>query len=109
MEIGARIIGMSSRSVRTSCFVLALLLTGCFKERERQIKEVNQDEAILKAASAAANQVLRSATDCDAAKAALPEARQRVSEAFGKVKGEASAQTLRALDAQLKRVADACP
>lgn len=88
---------------------LCLGLGGCFQERERQMKQVSQDEAVLKGVSAAVNQVIHNAADCDAARAALPEARQRLGEGFGKVKGQASHETLRALDAQLKRVADACP
>lgn len=101
---------MSQRNVRFAALaVLVLAGAACFKERERQIKQVGQDEAVLRGVTAAVNQVVRSAGDCDAAKAAMPEARQKLSEAFGQVKEEASQQTLRVLDAQLKRVADACP
>ena len=88
---------------------VALSLAACLKERERQIKQVAQDEAVLKGVTAAINQVIHNAADCDAVKAAMPEAQQRLSEAYGKVKEEASHETLRALAAQLKRVGDACP
>lgn len=101
---------MGQRYTCLACLVvLALSGAACFKERERQMKQVSQDEAVLRGVTAAVNQVVRSAGDCDAAKAALPEARQRLSEAFGQVKEEAGQQTLKALDAQLRRVADACP
>jgi hypothetical protein len=95
--------------LRVVAATLALGLGGCFQQRERQMKQISQDEAVLKGVTAAVNQAIHNADDCDAARAALPEARQRLSEAFGKVKEEASHQMLRALDAQLKRVADACP
>ncbi|HET7291763.1 MAG TPA: hypothetical protein VFM88_05010 [Vicinamibacteria bacterium] len=89
--------------------VASLPLAACFKERERQIKQVGQDEAVLKGVTAAINQVIHNAADCDAVKAAMPEAQQRLSEAYGKVKEQASHETLKALSAQLKRVGDACP
>jgi hypothetical protein len=101
---------MSQRHVRLACVLLAAFVpSACFEERERQMKQVSQDEAVLKSVTAAVNQVVRNAADCDAARAAMPEARQKLSEAFGQVKEEVSQQTLRVLDAQLKRVADACP
>lgn len=101
---------MRNRARTALALAVALPLAACgFKERERQIKQVGQDEAVLKGVTAAINQVIHNAADCDAAKAAMPEAQQRLSEAYSKVKEPASNETLKALAAQLKRVGDACP
>ncbi len=97
---------------RITATLLAITLSGCFdsaREREKQIQEVKRDEAVLKGVSAAVNQVIHDAADCDAAKAAIPEARQRLSEAFRLVQEPGSDATLKMLEAQLKQVADACP
>jgi len=97
---------------RVTATLLAIALTACFgfaREREKQMQEVKRDEAVLKGVSAAINQVIHNATDCDAARAAMPEARQRLSEAFRLVQEPGSDATLKMLDAQLKQVADACP
>jgi len=97
---------------RITSTLLAITLSGCFgfaREREKQIQEVKKDEAVLKGVSAAINQVIHNAGDCDAARAAMPEARQRLSEAFRLVQEPGSDATLKMLEAQLKQVSDACP
>lgn len=99
-------------SPRVAVVLLALLLPACFesfKERGRQIEKVGQDKAVLERASGAVNQVIYNLADCDAVKAALPEAQQRLNEANGAVREEASRATLDALRIQLKRASDACP
>jgi hypothetical protein len=87
--------------------------TACSKEQEKEkegpLQHVGQDRAILQDVTAAVNEVIRNAADCDAAKAALPEAERRLSEAHGKVKEPVSHETLKVLTAQLKGVSDACP
>lgn len=88
--------------------LLTLLAPGCSKQREQELRQIKDDEAVLQRATAAVNQVLHNAADCDAVKAALPEARERLNEAQGKLSGEASQRTLDALRVQVKRVADAC-
>src|SRR6185295_14647627 len=90
--------------------VVAGLFPACFaREREKQMKEVKRDENVLAGVTAAVNQVVRNAADCDAVKAALPEAKQRLSEAYGAVLEPGSTETLKMLSTQLQRVESACP
>jgi hypothetical protein len=95
---------------------LALCVLGvasCSKEKEKEkeglAQHVGQDRAVLQDVTAAVNEVIRNAADCDAAKAAMPEADRRLSEAYGKVKEPVSQETLKVLAAQLKGVREACP
>jgi pyridoxal/pyridoxine/pyridoxamine kinase len=93
-------------------FVAVLLTSGlvaCDNPREKAIEKINQDEAILKRVSAAVNEVIRDSSDCDAAKAAIPEAYQRIDEARHQVSAPATNSTLDALKVQVDRVASACP
>jgi hypothetical protein len=95
---------------RLVVLVAAVAVSACFaREREKQIQEVKRDEKVLSDVTAAVNQVVRNAADCDAVKAALPEAKQRLSEAFGAVKEPGSNETLRMLGVQLQRIESACP
>ena len=84
-----------------------LVLTAC--ERAKQIQEVKRDEKVLAGVSEAINQVVHDAGNCDAVKAALPEAKQRLNEAFGAVQEPGSRETLQMLGAQLQRAESACP
>ncbi|HJS57209.1 MAG TPA: hypothetical protein VKA01_03820 [Vicinamibacteria bacterium] len=79
------------------------------KEKEGPLLHIGQDRAVLQDVTAAVNEVIRNAADCDAAKAAMPEAERRLSEAYGKVKEPISQETLKVLAAQLKGVREACP
>ncbi len=90
---------------------LCVLSAACSKEKEKQgpLQHVGQDRAALQDVTAAVNEVIRNAADCDAAKAAMPEADRRLSEAHGKVKEPVSQETLKVLAAQLKGVREACP
>ncbi|HEX6740018.1 MAG TPA: hypothetical protein VF310_17190, partial [Vicinamibacteria bacterium] len=60
-------------------------------------------------AAAAANDVVRNASDCDAVKAALPETRRRLDEAGKKVRTMTGRASLDSLKKQVTTVADACP
>lgn len=98
------------RVLRVGVVLAAMAMSACFaREREKQIKEVKRDEKVLSDVATAINQVVRNAADCDAAKAALPEAKQRLSEAYGAVQEPGSIETLKMLSAQLQRVESACP
>jgi hypothetical protein len=99
-----------AQSFRFGVVLGAVVLVSCFaREREKQIQEVKRDEKVLSGVSTAINQVLHNAADCDAVRAALPEAKQRLSEAYGAVREPGSTETLKMLSAQLERVESACP
>ena len=88
---------------------LALAVAACGGSREKAIEKISPDEAILKRAGAAVNEVIRNSLDCAAAKPLMAEAYQRIDEARRQVSAPASGATLGALQAQLDRVASACP
>jgi hypothetical protein len=88
--------------------LLGLALGGCEYRHKKEIEKIGQDEEILKKASAAVNEVLRNATDCEAAKPLLPEAYQRIEDARREVTLPASRPTLDALKAQVDQVASGC-
>lgn len=89
--------------------LLGTCLAGCGREREKRIEAVSKDAEVLSRANAIVNQVVRAAGDCDAVKASLPEARQRLNEAAGQVREEGSRKVLTTLREQVDRVAQACP
>ena len=95
--------------------LLPLALVACQKSAEKesglgeQVASAAADTRVLKDVQEAANAVLRSADDCDAAKAALPEANRRLDEAAGKLTTATGRTTLDALRTQVTTVARNCP
>lgn len=88
---------------------LALALAACGSSREKAIEKISHDEAIVKRAGAAVNEVIRNSPDCAVAKPLMAEAYQRIAEARQQVSAPATGATLDALKAQVDRVASACP
>ena len=109
-RLWATIAGMRATTL-VALTLCVLTAAACSEEKQKEgpLQHVGQDRAILQDVTAAVNEVIRNAADCDAAKAALPEAERRLSEAHGKVKEPVSHETLKVLTAQLKGVRDACP
>lgn len=66
------------------------------------------DTQVLREASAASNEVVRNATDCDLARPIIGEARRKLNDAGTRVRTEAGRATLAALHKQVDRVADLC-
>lgn len=95
--------------------VLPLALLACQKAPEKesglgeQVASAAADTRVLKDVQEAANAVLRSADDCDAVKAALPEANRRLDEAAGKLTTATGRTTLDALRTQVASVGRNCP
>lgn len=89
--------------------LVALALGGCEDPRKKAIEKVAADEALMKEAGAAVNEVLRNAADCEAAKPLLTEAYQRIGDARAEATAPATRATLDALKSQADRVAQACP
>jgi hypothetical protein len=88
--------------------VLSLACLGC-EEKQKQMENLAADNDVVKFASAAANEVVRNATDCSAAKPLIPEAYRAIDEARSRVKAAASNTILDTLKQQVDRVAQACP
>lgn len=88
---------------------LALVIAACDNSREKAIRQIHQDEEILKRAGAAVNEVIRNSPDCEVARPLMSEAYQRIGEARSQVNAPASRATLDALQAQVDRVARVCP
>jgi len=89
--------------------LLALALGGCEYRHKKAIEKIANDEEILRKVGAAVNEVLRNASDCEAAKPLTTEAYQRIEDASREVTAPASRPTLDALKSQVDRVAQACP
>ena len=87
--------------------VLAVCL-GC-QEKQKAMENLAADNDVVKAASAAANEVVRNATDCNAAKPLIPEAYRQIDEARKNAKTSTSGTILDTLKQQVDRVAQLCP
>ena len=87
--------------------VLAACL-GC-QEKQKAMENLAADNDVVKAASAAANEVLKNATDCNAAKPLIPEAYRQIEEARKNAKAATSFQILDTLKTQVDHVAQLCP
>lgn len=88
--------------------VLVLGCLGC-ADKQQEMESLGADQAVMKAASEAANAVVRSATDCDTAKPLIPEAYRALDEARANAKSAASRPILDTLKQQVDRVAQLCP
>jgi hypothetical protein len=85
-----------------------LLLVAC-QEKQKAVENLAHDQAVMKAASAAANEVVRNAADCAVAKPLVPEAYRQIDEARKAARAQASQQILDTLKTQVDRVAQLCP
>jgi hypothetical protein len=104
------------RAPRLLAVCLFVIIGGCGKSGEppkkgigQQMGDVAADTALLREASAAVNEVVRNATDCDAAKVAIPAAKARLDETEPKVRTATGRTTVDALRQQVKRVEQLCP
>jgi hypothetical protein len=88
--------------------VVSLACLGC-EEKQKGMENLAHDQEVMKAASAAANEVVRNATDCAVAKPLVPEAYRQIDEARKNARAAASQQILDRLKAQVDRVAQVCP
>lgn len=88
--------------------VLVLASAGC-QEKQNAMENLAHDQDVTKAASEAANAVVRNATDCAAAKPLIPEAYRQIDEARANARAAASQQILDTLKQQVDRVAQLCP
>jgi hypothetical protein len=99
--------------VREAWVMVALLAAVACSEKKRDIgKEtanIVSDTNVMEEAEAAANAVIRNASDCDAVKATLPEADHKLAEAEKKIRTQAGIVALQTLKTQVQRVRELCP
>lgn len=89
--------------------LLALLTPACQRSQARSDREAAaSDEAVIRDAQFVVDAAVRQAEDCDAARAALPAAFQKLSEAAEKIQTREGRANLDALKAQVTRVSRAC-
>jgi hypothetical protein len=91
---------------------VTLLAAGCEKKESQFGKDAGNlvaDTQVLEEAAAAANDVVRNASDCDAVKAALPETRRKLDEAAKRVRTDTGRVSLDSLNKQVANVSGACP
>jgi hypothetical protein len=91
---------------------LAVVAAGCEKKQsglEKDAANLVSDTRVLEEASAAANDVVRNASDCDAVKAALPETKRKLEEAGKRVRTLTGRASLDSLNKQVANIAGACP
>lgn len=74
-----------------------------------QVKAMEMDISTMREATAAANDVIRAAGDCDAARPLIAAANARLDEAARKVQTGAGQQDLAALRKKVRDVAENCP
>jgi hypothetical protein len=90
-----------------------LVAAGACSEKKRDIgKEtanIVSDTNVMEEAEAAANSVIRNASDCDAVKATLPEADHKLADAEKKIRTQAGIVALQTLKTQVQRVRELCP
>jgi hypothetical protein len=79
------------------------------EEKQKAMENLAADQEVMKAASAAANEVVRNATDCGVAKPLIPEALRQIEDARAHAKAATSQQMLDTLKQQVDRVAQLCP
>ena len=97
------------KRVAITVALASLVLGACEDPRKKKIEQIKEDEETLQKASGAVSEVIRNSTDCEAARALMPEAYKRIEEASKMVNAPASQATLGVLKAQVDRVAQACP
>jgi hypothetical protein len=102
--------------LRHVALVAVLAFGACGKTEEPPKKDLGQqaadvaaDTALMREASAAVNEVIRNATDCDAARAAIPAANAKLDEAERRVRTATGGTALDGLRQQVKRVEQLCP
>ena len=99
--------------MRTLVVIAAVLaLAACKKEEpdpNSATAKIIDDNQLLAAANAAAGDVVRAAGDCDAVKAGLPAARQKLDEIQAKVRTETGRTTLAAIRKRVEDSAQLCP
>jgi hypothetical protein len=93
------------------CLAVCVLLAACQSEQRvgQDAANVASDTDVLREASAAVNEVVRAAGDCEGVKAGLDQARQSLNDAEARVATATGKTTLDALRKRLEGIAETCP
>jgi len=79
------------------------------KDIGEQMRDVEADTQVMRDAQAAVNEVVRAASDCEAAKPAIAGAKIRLNESAKHIRTAAANSTLDTLRKQVRQVEDLCP
>jgi hypothetical protein len=90
--------------------VLASLFVSCTgpKGTDEKVSDTVSDRQVLAEAESAANEVVRSAGDCDAVNAAFSSAMAKLDEAEGRVQTAVGRTALESLKKQVRTIGEAC-
>jgi len=104
------------RAARAAALLLVpALFFACKKGKDEpkdigeQMRDVEADTQVMRDAQAAVNEVVRAASDCEAAKPAIAGARIRLNEAAKHIRTAAANATLDTMRKQVRQVEDLCP
>lgn len=100
--------------------VLGLVLVGCLaacqggsdsgsKDPGQAVGDAATDTRLLHEANGAANEVIRNASDCPAARAAISPAYETLDKIAPQLKTEAGRVSLAAIRKQVDKIAELCP
>ena len=105
-----------SRESRCMLATACLVLWGCGGQSTKPEGGLGQaagdtahDTAVLKLATAAANEVIRAAGDCAAVQERLEPAQRALDEAAKEIRTTTGRTSLEVLGRQVRQVAEACP
>lgn len=73
-----------------------------------QVGEAVSDNQLMKEAQAAANQIIRNATDCEAVKSNIEEVNRKLDEVEAELQTGTGRTALQSMRKQVKNVAEAC-
>jgi hypothetical protein len=78
------------------------------KDIGAQTSDITSDTDVARLANAAAGDVVRAAGDCDAVRAALPEAQRKLDELQAKIRTVTGKTTVEAIRKRVHDIAEAC-
>jgi len=91
--------------------LLVSALIGCGGEGgigEEQVGEVVSDASLMKEATAAANDIIRNQTDCEAVKSNVGDVNEKLDTIATQIQTSTAETSLAALRRQVSTIADAC-
>ena len=90
---------------------MTLLVASCGGKKDlgQAVGDAGSDTALLHDANGAANEVIRNASDCPAARAAIGPAYEKLGAIEKELRTEAGRVTLAALRKQVDRISELCP
>ena len=106
---------MAARAAAMLLVPALFFAVGCKKGKDEpkdigeQMRDVEADTQVMRDAQAAVNEVVRAASDCEAAKPAIAGAKIRLNDAAKHIRTAAANATLDTMRKQVRQVEDLCP